>query len=112
MLKLNKHLMPYDPEKLFMLVNFDWKNHILKLSQSSPAPLTSLGHFFILARVTSANPSHSAMLMVSSPKPRTPKFVQRGPTLLLSCTSPKGMSKIPWAQGGYWSDTRDLWRRW
>jgi hypothetical protein len=44
--------------------------------------LNRLGHFSILARVTSANPSHSAMLMVSSPKPRTPKFVGGGPTLL------------------------------
>jgi len=30
MLMLNKHLMPYDPEKLFLLVNSDWKNHILE----------------------------------------------------------------------------------
>jgi hypothetical protein len=30
MLMLNKHLMPYDPKKLFLLVNFDWKNHILE----------------------------------------------------------------------------------
>jgi hypothetical protein len=29
MLKLNKHLMPYDPEKL-LLDNFDRKNHISK----------------------------------------------------------------------------------
>jgi hypothetical protein len=26
MLKLNKHLMPYDPEKLILLDNSDWKN--------------------------------------------------------------------------------------
>jgi hypothetical protein len=37
--------------------------------------------FSILARVTSANPSHSAMLMVSSPKSRTLKFVGGGSTL-------------------------------
>jgi len=30
MLKLNKHLMPYDHEKLFLLDDFDWKNHIPK----------------------------------------------------------------------------------
>jgi hypothetical protein len=30
MLKLNKHLMPYDPEKLFLLDSSDWKNHIPK----------------------------------------------------------------------------------
>jgi hypothetical protein len=30
MLKLNKHLMPYNPEKLFLLVNSNWKNHIPK----------------------------------------------------------------------------------
>jgi hypothetical protein len=29
-LKLNKHLMPYDHEKLFLLVNSDWENHIPK----------------------------------------------------------------------------------
>ena len=30
MLKLNKHLMPYDLEKLFLLDNSNWKNHIPK----------------------------------------------------------------------------------
>ena len=55
---------------------------MLPLSQPSLTPLNWLGHFSILARVTSANPSHSAMLRVSSPKPRTPKFVGGGPTLL------------------------------
>ena len=30
MLKLNKHLMPYDPEKLILLDNSDWDNHIPK----------------------------------------------------------------------------------
>ena len=30
MLKLNKHLMPYDPEELILLDNSDWKNHIPK----------------------------------------------------------------------------------
>jgi hypothetical protein len=30
MLMLNKHLMSYDPEKLFLLDNSDWKNHIPK----------------------------------------------------------------------------------
>ena len=30
MLKLNKHLMPYNPEKLILLDNSDWKNHIPK----------------------------------------------------------------------------------
>ena len=30
MLKLNKHIMPYDPKKLIMLDNSDWKNHIPK----------------------------------------------------------------------------------
>ena len=29
MLKLNKHLMPYYHEKLILLDNSDWKNHIL-----------------------------------------------------------------------------------
>ena len=38
--------------------------------------------FSILARVTSANPLHSAMLMISSPKLRTLKFIGGGPTLL------------------------------
>jgi hypothetical protein len=52
------------------------------VSQPSLAPLYWLGHFSILARVTSANPSHSAMLRVSSPKPWTSKFVGGGPTLL------------------------------
>jgi hypothetical protein len=52
------------------------------MSQPLLVPLNRLGHFSILARITSANPSHSAMLMVSSPKPRTPKFVGGGPTLL------------------------------
>lgn len=28
MLQLNKHLMPYDPKKLILLDNSDWKNHI------------------------------------------------------------------------------------
>ena len=51
------------------------------LLQSLLAPLNQLGHFSILARVTSANPSHSAMLMVCSPKLRTPKFIGGGPTL-------------------------------
>jgi hypothetical protein len=52
------------------------------MSQPLLAPLNSLGHFSVLARVTSAYPSHSAMLKVSSPKPRTLKFVGKGPTLL------------------------------
>ena len=30
MLKLNKHLMPYDPENLILLDNSDWENHIPK----------------------------------------------------------------------------------
>ena len=30
MLKLNKHLMPYDLEKLILLDNCDWENHIPK----------------------------------------------------------------------------------
>jgi hypothetical protein len=30
MLKLNKHLMPYNPESLILLDNFDWENHIPK----------------------------------------------------------------------------------
>ena len=30
MLKLNKHLLPYDPENLILLDNFDWENHIPK----------------------------------------------------------------------------------
>jgi hypothetical protein len=30
MLKLNKHLMSYDLEKLILLNNSDWKNHIPK----------------------------------------------------------------------------------
>jgi hypothetical protein len=30
MLNLNKHLMTYDHEKLFLLDNFDWNNHIPK----------------------------------------------------------------------------------
>jgi hypothetical protein len=30
MLKLNKHLMPYDPKKLILLGNSDWENHIPK----------------------------------------------------------------------------------
>jgi hypothetical protein len=29
-LKLNKHLMPYDPENLILLNSFDWENHIPK----------------------------------------------------------------------------------
>jgi hypothetical protein len=28
MLKLNKHLMPYDPEKPILLNNSNWENHI------------------------------------------------------------------------------------
>jgi hypothetical protein len=32
MLKLNKHLMPYDLEILIMLDNADWENHIPKCS--------------------------------------------------------------------------------
>jgi hypothetical protein len=51
------------------------------LHMVSLAPFNRLGHFSIFARVTSANPSHSTMLMVSFPKPRIPKFVARGPTL-------------------------------
>jgi hypothetical protein len=38
--------------------------------------------FFRLNKGYDANLSHSAMLRVSSPKPRTPKFVRGGPTLL------------------------------
>ena len=30
MLKLNKHLMPYDPENLILLGNSDWEHHIPK----------------------------------------------------------------------------------
>jgi hypothetical protein len=30
MLKLNKHLIPYDPENLILLDNSDWENHIPK----------------------------------------------------------------------------------
>src|ERR1700684_321053 len=50
--------------------------------EPSPPPLFKVRHVSVLARVTSANPSHSAMLRVSSPKPQTPKFVGGGPTLL------------------------------
>ena len=37
------------------------------VSQPLLAPLNYVGNFLILARVTSANPSHSTMAMVSSP---------------------------------------------
>ena len=30
MLKLNMHLMPYDPKHLILLDNSDWKNHMPK----------------------------------------------------------------------------------
>ena len=30
MLKLNKHLVPYDLENLILLDNSDWENHIPK----------------------------------------------------------------------------------
>jgi hypothetical protein len=56
--------------------------NLVRVSQPLLAPLYKLGHFSVLPRVTSANPLHSAMLRVSSPKPRTPMFVGGGPTLL------------------------------
>ena len=39
----------------------------LGLSQPLLVPFNNVGHFSILTRITSANPSHSAMLTVSSP---------------------------------------------
>jgi hypothetical protein len=66
-------------------------NFIVYSHKSSPSimdvatlasSLNWLGHFSVLARVTSANPSHSAILRVNSPKLWTPKFVGGGPTLL------------------------------
>ena len=51
------------------------------MSQPSLTPLNSLAHFSILARITSANPLHVAMLMVSSPY-CGPLSVGMGPTLL------------------------------
>ena len=62
------------------------KRHLL--SQPSLMPLNTFGHFSILARVTSANPSHLAMLMVGSPYCGTIHGgVSNLPTLLLRLTA-------------------------
>ena len=63
----------------FTFKPFETWDHV---SQPSLASFYWLGHYSILARVTNVNPSHSAMLMVSSSKLRTPTFTRGGPTLL------------------------------
>jgi hypothetical protein len=85
---------------------FYQRRHKSRMSFMAPllqpllAPLNWLGHFSFLARVTSVNPSHSAMLMVSSPKTRTPKhsgFTTHSVTNGVMWTSIHGSSILGWS---------------
>ena len=79
--KRNKIIYTIDPINKYLYI-YSNKNHIfsdkisegalyvMKVSQPLLAPLDHLANFHFLAKVTSANPSHSAMLMVSSSHPR------------------------------------------
>ena len=70
----------YMMHKVFMFTLFAIDKGFML--QPPLAPLNLLGQFSMLARITSDNPSHSAMLMVNPPKPRTPRFIGGGPTVL------------------------------